>query len=389
MHRYFRLILVLGAVLATQTACTTTELASHMLKRMFRDNEHNLPKEVKVGNPYKVDGQWYTPSYDPDYDENGLASWYGPGFHGKYTANGEVYDQEDITAAHKTLPLPSLVRVTNRENGRSLIVRVNDRGPFVDDRIIDLSHRSAELLGIVGTGTAKVNVEYLDKETKEHWASLGIAPGKDVDTTTYAASTASPVMSSDLTPSSPPEPMGLIARNAPAFEQGASDTGGAGIQVADLSATTISSAVASDAARSAEDMEKEMHTHGWIDTNAVNYTDTSGGEPQPLVAPAAAPAAVPVAMASDSGTLSRPEAAPARADDGVFVQAGAFGVRQNADKAVDQLAGLGGAEIIPVEVAAKTLYRVRVGPLQTHTDAEAIRTEMVSLGFPGARIVSN
>lgn len=380
MHRYFRLILVLSA-LTTLSACTTTELASHMLKRMFRENESNLPKEVKVGNPYKVDGRWYTPSYDPDYDENGLASWYGPGFHGKYTANGEVYDQEDITAAHKTLPLPSLVRVTNKENGRSLIVRVNDRGPFVDDRIIDLSHRSAELLGIVGTGTAKVNVEYLDKETKEHWASLGIAPGRAVDSTTYAASTASPVAASDLAPATSPEPMGLIARNAPTFDQDAPGVGAAGIQVADLSATTISSAVASDAARSAEDMEKEMHTHGWIDTNAVNYTDTSGGEPQPLAAPA-------VVTASDSGTLSRPDAAPAQAD-GVFVQAGAFGVRQNADKAVDQLAGLGGAEIIPVEVAAKTLYRVRVGPVQTHTDAEAIRTEMVSLGFPGARIVSN
>lgn len=117
-----------------------------------------LPNQ-KIGKPYQVMGNWYYPSADPDYTEEGLASWYGPTFHGKYTANGEVYDQNALSAAHKTLPLPSILRVTNLENGRVLMVRVNDRGPFVGDRILDLSKRSAQLLGVIQRGTARVRVE--------------------------------------------------------------------------------------------------------------------------------------------------------------------------------------------------------------------------------------
>ena len=113
---------------------------------------------VKIGQPYQVLGQWYYPSDDRSYDVTGIASWYGPGFHGLSTANGEPYDQDGITAAHKTLPLPSFVEVSNLENGRILTVRVNDRGPFVGARVIDLSRRSAQLLGIDRAGTAKVRV---------------------------------------------------------------------------------------------------------------------------------------------------------------------------------------------------------------------------------------
>jgi rare lipoprotein A len=101
-----------------------------------------------------------------DYDETGIASWYGPGFHGQYTANGEIYDQNGLTAAHKTLPLPSMVRVTNLDNGRSIVVRVNDRGPFVNGRIIDLTRRDAQLLGFIDQGTAKVRVQILKDESQ-------------------------------------------------------------------------------------------------------------------------------------------------------------------------------------------------------------------------------
>ena len=113
---------------------------------------------VKIGKPYQVFGVWYHPSDDRDYDETGVASWYGPGFHALDTANGERYDQDDLTAAHKTLPMPSYVEVTNLENGRKLVVRINDRGPFAKGRIIDLSRRSAQLLGVDKAGTAKVRV---------------------------------------------------------------------------------------------------------------------------------------------------------------------------------------------------------------------------------------
>lgn len=113
----------------------------------------------KVGNPYQIAGKWYYPSDDPHYQETGTASWYGPTFHGKSTANGEQFDENDVTAAHRTLPMPSYVEVTNLENGRKLVVRVNDRGPFAKDRIIDLSRRSAQLLGVEQQGTARVHVK--------------------------------------------------------------------------------------------------------------------------------------------------------------------------------------------------------------------------------------
>ena len=114
-----------------------------------------------IGDPYRVAGKTYIPTDNPRYAEVGLASWYGSAFHGRLTANGEVYDVNGLTAAHPTLPLPSYVRVTNLENGRSMTVRVNDRGPFAHDRIIDVSERVADMLGFRQEGTARVKVQYI------------------------------------------------------------------------------------------------------------------------------------------------------------------------------------------------------------------------------------
>jgi len=112
----------------------------------------------KVGRPYKIKGVQYKPKHNPSYDETGVASWYGPNFHGKLTANGETYDKHGMTAAHKTLPLNSMVFVTNMENGKTVKLRLNDRGPFVEGRIIDLSYGAAKVLGV--EGLAKVRVQY-------------------------------------------------------------------------------------------------------------------------------------------------------------------------------------------------------------------------------------
>lgn len=114
----------------------------------------------KVGKPYEINGVRYVPRHEPDYSETGIASWYGPGFHGKKTANGETYDMGALTAAHRTLPLPSFAYVTNIANGRRVMVRVNDRGPFRKNRIIDVSERVAHELGFKHLGTAEVKVEY-------------------------------------------------------------------------------------------------------------------------------------------------------------------------------------------------------------------------------------
>lgn len=122
--------------------------------------DRQLYSHQKVGKRYTIMGRSFTPRHDPDYDEVGTASWYGPKFHGKPTANGETFDKRAMTAAHKTLPLNSMVVVTNLENGRTLTLRLNDRGPFIGDRIIDLSEAASEALGYKANGLAKVRVQY-------------------------------------------------------------------------------------------------------------------------------------------------------------------------------------------------------------------------------------
>jgi rare lipoprotein A len=129
---------------------------------------HLVPHPTyKIGAPYTVKGITYYPRVDYAYEETGLASWYGEAFDGQYTANGEVFDLNQITAAHKTLPLPSIVEIINLQNNRALRIRVNDRGPFVDGRIIDVSRRVAQLLGFERSGTAMVRVRILKDESLE------------------------------------------------------------------------------------------------------------------------------------------------------------------------------------------------------------------------------
>jgi rare lipoprotein A len=175
---------------------------------------HIAPSKYKIGNPYQVDGVWYYPAVDYNYDETGIASWYGPGFVGEQTANGESYDPNGLTAAHKTLPMPTLVRVTNLENGRQIQIRINDRGPFVNNRIIDLSRRSAQLLGIDGPGTAKVRVQVMAQESRQLAAALGA--GEDGLPKPVAAPapkvTAEPLAGAKLPPPPPPaKPAPLVA----------------------------------------------------------------------------------------------------------------------------------------------------------------------------------
>jgi rare lipoprotein A len=129
--------------------------------------------QYKIGNPYQIGGVWYYPREEPDYDQTGIASWYGSDFHGKLTANGEVFDRTIISAAHPTLPMPVNARVTNLDNGRSIVVRINDRGPFVRGRIIDVSEQAAALLGFKESGLARVRVSFISRADLH---GLGPAP---------------------------------------------------------------------------------------------------------------------------------------------------------------------------------------------------------------------
>ena len=159
------------------SGCTTAELAIDMVKKTQKKKQVEetavqlaegtvvAEPRYKIGDPYTVGGVWYYPERNLTYDETGIGSWYGDEFAGRLTANGEIFDPEQITAAHKTLPMPSVVRVTNLDNGKSLVVRVNDRGPFVPGRIIDLSRESARLLGFKELGIAKVRVQLLAEQS--------------------------------------------------------------------------------------------------------------------------------------------------------------------------------------------------------------------------------
>ncbi|MBB2973852.1 rare lipoprotein A [Mesorhizobium sp. RMAD-H1] len=177
-------VLILGALVA---ACATPQPKSkgkHRPKEYFAESEYGVKASPRVisgavkkmprgggrdqlGKPYKVKGKWYYPKEEPGYARVGKASWYGSAFHGRLTANGEVYDMTHLSAAHPTMPLPSYARVTNLANGNSVIVRVNDRGPYAHDRVIDLSQRAAELLDYQHHGTANVKVEYVGRAPLE------------------------------------------------------------------------------------------------------------------------------------------------------------------------------------------------------------------------------
>ena len=176
----FRAALLSAICLGLASCGTTTAMnqSSKRSKEYFPESKYGvkasprvasgaaIPKgggRYMVGKPYQVAGKWYYPKEDFSYNKVGYASWYGSAFHGRKTANGEVYDELTISAAHPTFPLPSYARVTNLENGSSVIVRVNDRGPYDSNRLIDLSNKTAELLDVKRKGTAKVRVQYVGK----------------------------------------------------------------------------------------------------------------------------------------------------------------------------------------------------------------------------------
>ncbi|WP_394801910.1 septal ring lytic transglycosylase RlpA family protein [Rhizobium halophilum] len=173
--------LTIAMVCLSAASCATTEPPKKKArsKEYFSEKEYGVKASPRVvaegrpvpkgggrfviGKPYEVKGKTYVPKEDPSYNKSGLASWYGSAFHGRLTANGEVYDKNHLSAAHPTFPLPSYARVTNLDTGSSVIVRVNDRGPYHPGRIIDVSSKTADLLDMKRTGTAKVNVEYVGR----------------------------------------------------------------------------------------------------------------------------------------------------------------------------------------------------------------------------------
>jgi rare lipoprotein A len=174
MNAHNLLLLIITLIILSSCGGSKDRLHKTLSKE---DSSHiNYTGHYKVGTEYKVKNKTYKPTKNKNYNEIGIASWYGPGFHGKKTANGEKYNKSCLSAAHKSLPMPSLVKVTNLKNKKSLIVLVNDRGPFAKNRIIDVSEKAASILGFKKSGTAKVKVEYLANDTNKFLYDIGLKP---------------------------------------------------------------------------------------------------------------------------------------------------------------------------------------------------------------------
>lgn len=324
----------LGLSVLLLSACAETQLASHYAKKMNKQTG-----TYKVGNPYKVAGVWYYPQEDYSLVETGIASWYGPDFHGKKTANGEPYDQNELTAAHRTLPMPSLVRVTNLENGRAIVVRINDRGPFLRGRIIDVSRKGAELLGFINRGTARVRVEVLPDESRR----MAEAAKRGLDTSRMSTADLNRI-SLQKTGYAPPA-------STPVVSSGAGD-----YALPDsLKTPTITVEELSPQGRTARRNPVSAPVSGHM-TNGKFM-------PDPVVSN------VPVSPT------------------GIFVQAGAFASKSNADALKQKLSGIAPVTIDTITSAGRQLYRVRLGPVGTVSEADRLLDKVIRAGNASAKVV--
>jgi rare lipoprotein A len=286
----------------------------------------------KVGKPYAIDGVWYYPAVDYNYAETGIASWYGSDFHGLATANGETYDMNALTAAHRTLPMPSMVRVTNLENGRQIALRVNDRGPFVNNRILDVSRRAAQLLGFETQGTARVRVEIMESESRQ----LAMLAG----TTTPAAQQTAAGGQADVPPA--PQvtaaPAGIVTEEALAPPSG---------------------------------------------------TSAAPAQQQPVVpkpAPQPAIASVMVSVPAGPQPDGKVTVVPVHRT-AMFIQAGAFTNLSNATRLKITLASFGQAQVVPAYVGTQKFFRVRLGPIASLAEADTMLAKVVASGHPEARLI--
>lgn len=309
---------------------------------------------IKIGKPYRVMGKKYYPEYEPDYDETGLASWYGPNFHGKMTANGEKYNQWAMTAAHKTLPLPSMVRVTDLKTDRSIVVRVNDRGPFADGRIIDLSRAAAEELGVRARGLAKVRVEYLKPETEMYIAKLQLKKPKAMQEIDRAQAKIERTLHE--THSYKPQPKMVRAQPV---EQASAVPQSFAYEGALPDATTIDvRGVKMQEAGYAED------AFSVLDDDAFNVASTRRAYTPKPFAPAISP------IQKQSGKQ-------------LYVRAGTFADQGNARSFAERLSAVAPAEVI----ARQTLWQVRLGPLFNYGIAREVQSKLRGLNVDDAAII--
>jgi rare lipoprotein A len=361
--------------------CAETTLAVHTAKQLGRDDGKGQGL-YKVGDPYQINGTWYYPAEDYGYSETGIASYYGGegqgvNFHGRNTANGEVYDMNALTAAHQTLPMPSLVRVTNLENGRSVVLRVNDRGPFARGRIIDVSRRSAQLLGFEGQGTARVRVEILADESRSLKAAM-LRGGPAASETQVAAAMPRASIASDALP-------------PPAGARASTGTAVAALPPPSATLPPAETTTATSGRNKGKIVQQPV-------ARPAAPVVAQPAQPAPAAAPARGQTATsrvaPAAPVTEVAALPVPQQPSATAmvtvnpvqPTSLFIQAGAFSNYDNAYRMSVRLSRYGHAKVTTVNGGGQQLYRVRLGPLNSVKEADSLLAEVTPV-VPEARIV--
>lgn len=404
LSRHLRTTLLVGCAISALGlgACSELKFGVSVVKSMQGAPEAPAAQPhaqgiYKVGEPYQIAGVWYYPAEDWNYSETGISSFYGgersgTDFHGKVTANGELYDMNSLTAAHRTLPMPSLVRVTNLDNGRSLVLRVNDRGPFARGRIIDVSRRAAQLLGFEGQGTARVRVEIMAEDSLRLKAEL---TGRD-ETRTVAAAPRTSVASDAL----PPPPGTREARPTTSVLPPPSATLPPVTTDKTRSATNARGRPRETQlplARQADPIQtqaaQDLPTAPKSTPAAASAPKVVQGRKGPAATVRTAPSA-PVPKPTEVAALPVEQQASARPtltqgpvqQTSIWVQAGAFGNYENAYRLSVRLSRYGSSRVVPVVLNGSQLYRVRVGPIADVKDADRM-LEQMSADVPEARIV--
>lgn len=337
--------------------------------------------EYKVGKPYQVAGEWYSPNEDYSYDETGLASWYGPGFHGNRTANGETFDTNELTAAHRTLPMPSLVRVTNLENGKSVVVRVNDRGPFAKGRIIDVSSRAADLLGFKGNGVAKVRVQILEAESRAIAEGVKKRGGqretmvassgpiiKPVNDNSDQVDTQPVAQSDNVDPNDVPNVQVSDADNAVAQDNAPQTASLDSVEAQPLDAPAPGTIIKKGSAQLAP-----------VKIADAGEQPLAAAEPK-LVPPKFAKRLPEPQLTTVEGKTKNGRFYPApvveqgqaQPNSKIYVQAGAFTSKENADRLVAKLTKLAPSSVTQAVVNGTNFYRVRLGPISSADEADRI-----------------
>jgi rare lipoprotein A len=378
----------------------------------------NEPRS-RYGNrsPYVVLGKSYTVRDTPEgYVEQGLASFYGNKFHGRKTSNLEVYDMYAFTAAHKSLPLPSYARVTNLSNGKSIVVRVNDRGPFHAGRIVDLSYAAAVKLGVHRTGTARVEVRGLSPGENAREPYDAVAARAAEQAPTAATSPSALVLPPGVriaTGKPQPAPGSAIDKfvealpilSAAAGERGSEAPTAAPVDVATSAASTSAVATTVPALASGQEWRFDMRQDGkamtadefdaWMKARRARVATGKPGKPdaRPVAAVAASGAAAAMRAApppppSSLPAATRPATVRPATNDGVTLQVAAFGARGNAERALSMLhgAGIDKARLQDGDSNGQKVWRLRVGPIDATTAAE-LTARVAGLGFGQPQLV--